>query len=121
MVRKVEVRLVDDLDSGPAEETVRFGLDGVYYEIDLSSKHAKELRAGLERYLAVATRVAQNGRSAQRSRGRTGAAGVDNQVIREWAASRGLEVAPRGRIPRAVLDQYEADASRSASGRRSRA
>src|SRR5262249_55610348 len=39
MARKVEVRLVDDLDQTPAAETVLFALDGVSYEIDLSAKH----------------------------------------------------------------------------------
>ena len=28
MAQKVTVALVDDLDGGPADETVRFGLDG---------------------------------------------------------------------------------------------
>jgi hypothetical protein len=34
------VVLEDDLDGGPADETVRFGLGGAEYEIDLSKKNA---------------------------------------------------------------------------------
>ena len=48
MAKKVTVTLVDDFDGdGAADETVEFGLDGVTYEIDLSSKNAKKLRDDL--------------------------------------------------------------------------
>ncbi|MGN6172881.1 MAG: Lsr2 dimerization domain-containing protein, partial [Streptosporangiaceae bacterium] len=39
MAQKVIVALEDDLDGGPADETVRFGIDGAAYEIDLSKKN----------------------------------------------------------------------------------
>jgi Lsr2 len=122
MARKVEVRLVDDLDSGAADETVRFGLDGVYFEIDLSTRHAKELRSGLERFVQVAQRISQNGRgsASRRARSAGSAAGEHNQAIREWAAANGFEVATRGRIPRSVIEEYEATASRRPAGRRAR-
>jgi hypothetical protein len=45
MARKVGVKLFDDIDGGAADETLRFGLDGTGYEIDVSAKHAEELRA----------------------------------------------------------------------------
>ena len=44
MAEKIQVLLVDDIDGGEATETVNFGLDGVAYEIDLSSDNAKKLR-----------------------------------------------------------------------------
>ena len=44
MAQKIQVLLVDDLDGGEAEGTVRFGLDGVEYEIDLSAEHTEALR-----------------------------------------------------------------------------
>lgn len=48
MAKKVTVTLVDDFDgSGAADETVEFGLDGVTYEIDLSTKNATKLRGDL--------------------------------------------------------------------------
>ena len=40
MAQKITVALEDDLDGGPADETVRFGLGGAEYEIDLSKKNA---------------------------------------------------------------------------------
>jgi Lsr2 len=43
MATKIAVALEDDLDGSPADETVRFGVGGAQYEIDLSN--AKTLRA----------------------------------------------------------------------------
>src|SRR6185312_1709246 len=40
MAQRVTVELEDDLDGGPAYETLRFGLGGLEYEIDLSKKNA---------------------------------------------------------------------------------
>ena len=57
---------IDDLDGSAAEGTIRFGLDGVEYEIDLSAEHSQELRDALARYLGAARRV---GGSAKRPPG----------------------------------------------------
>ena len=35
MAKETITRLIDDLDKSDADETVRFGLDGIEYEIDL--------------------------------------------------------------------------------------
>ena len=43
MARKVQVHLLDDIDGGKADETLKFALDGTNYEIDLSTKHADKL------------------------------------------------------------------------------
>ena len=40
MAQKITVALEDDLDGGPADQTVRFGLEGAEYEIDLSTSNA---------------------------------------------------------------------------------
>ncbi len=45
MAKKVTVTLVDDVDGeAAADESVEFSIDGVTYEIDLSSKNAEKLR-----------------------------------------------------------------------------
>ena len=44
MAQSVQIILEDDLEGGPAEETVQFGLDGRQYEIDLSTANAEKLR-----------------------------------------------------------------------------
>jgi hypothetical protein len=48
---KTVVEWVDDIDGGPAAETVTFALDGVEYEIDLSTEHATQLRASLAEFI----------------------------------------------------------------------
>jgi hypothetical protein len=116
MASKVEVQLIDDLDGGKAEETVKFGLDGVLYEIDLNKKNAKELRAALQQFAQSARRVGRAQASSGPARGRgRGPARTDrdqNQAIREWAQRKGLTVSERGRIARSILEQYEAEAGR---------
>ena len=58
MAKKVTVTLIDDSDGeGAADETVEFGLDGVNYEIDLSSKNAAKLRAELKKWAEAGRRV----------------------------------------------------------------
>ena len=44
MAQRVTVALEDDLDGGPAAETLRFGIGGLEYEIDLSKKNASRFR-----------------------------------------------------------------------------
>ena len=54
MAQKIQTLLIDDLDGKEAEGTVRFGLDGAEYEIDLSAKHAEAMRKALEPYVSAA-------------------------------------------------------------------
>ena len=57
MAQKIQTLLIDDLDGGQADDTLRFGLDGMDYEIDLSAKHAEALRKALAPYLDAARRA----------------------------------------------------------------
>ena len=57
MAQKIQTLFIDDLDGSAAEGTVRFGLDGAEYEIDLNAEHAKELRDALARYVGAARRA----------------------------------------------------------------
>jgi len=100
MARKVTVQLVDDLDGGPADTTVAFGLDGGSYEIDLSARNAAALRDALAQYVGAARKVGRGGR------GRPGSAG-DTAKIREWAKSQGMAVSERGRVAADIREAYE--------------
>ena len=51
MATKVTVELEDDLDGGPADETVRFGIGGSEYEIDLNKKNARAFRKQLAPFI----------------------------------------------------------------------
>ena len=57
MAQRVQTLLIDDLDGGEAESTVRFGLDGAEYEIDLSAEHADALHRALAPYVNAGRRA----------------------------------------------------------------
>ena len=104
MAQKVTVELEDDLDGGPADETVRFGFDGSDYEIDLSKTNAARLRSQLEPYIDHAPKA---GRGPRRRSTRTPSSRQHSGAVRTWARQQGIAVSDRGRIPASVLDQYE--------------
>jgi hypothetical protein len=96
---------------------VRFGLDGQWYEIDLSSKNAAKLRNVMSPYLESATRIPFRdgpgaGTAGARRRGSAGADRDQNRAIRAWARRKGLDVAPRGRIKQEIIDQFQREAAR---------
>ena len=105
MAQKVTVELEDDLDGGPADETVRFGVDGSEYEIDLSKKNAAAFRRKLAPFIDHARKA---GRGARRRPGRTASSRERSADIRAWAKDQGIAVSERGRIPASVVEQYEA-------------
>lgn len=106
MAQTVKIILEDDLDGGPADETVRFGLDGAQYEIDLSSANADKLRAAIRPYVGKARRAQtkQTGRPAAKSSGTR--ANPDTPKIRAWAKENNYNVSDRGRIHQEVQDAY---------------
>ncbi|MBO0804933.1 MAG: Lsr2 family protein [Nocardiopsaceae bacterium] len=106
MAQKVQVLLVDDLDGSQADETVTFGLDGVSYEIDLSTGNAGKLRDELAQYVGHARKA--SAASSRRRRARTGAGREQSARIREWAKAHGKKISERGRIPADILAEYEA-------------
>lgn len=110
MAQKVLVSLVDDLDGSEADETVEFGLDGVSYQIDLSSDNAEELRDALAQYVEHARRSGGRKRAPRAAVGgvaRTAAVDREqNQAIRAWARKNGYNVSDRGRIPTEVVDAF---------------
>ena len=110
MAKKVTVTLVDDFDGeGAADETVEFSIDGVSYEIDLSSKNAAKLRNELKQWVDAGRRVGgrRRGRSAGSGRGRASIDREQSAAIREWARSNGHEVSDRGRISAAIQKAFD--------------
>jgi hypothetical protein len=117
VARREIVVLEDDLDGGKADETVKFALDGVQYEIDLSDKNASKLRGAFADYIASGRRVGRGGvvvggRAAARARGSAAADREQNKAIRAWAKRKGRNISDRGRIPQEIVDEYNADAGR---------
>ncbi|WP_258802351.1 histone-like nucleoid-structuring protein Lsr2 [Pseudarthrobacter sp. NS4] len=107
MVTRTVIELIDDLDGSQASETIRFGLDGTDYEIDLTEQNAGSLRSALARYVEAG----RKGSSSVRRQVTTIAPAVDTKAIRHWAADNGVAVNPRGRIKEDVVQQYLASLS----------
>jgi hypothetical protein len=105
MAQKVTVALEDDLDGGPADETVRFAIGGAHYEIDLSTSNAAAFRRQLAPFIEHARKT---GRGPRRRTGRPASSRERSGDIRAWAKQAGIAVSERGRIPASVIDQYEA-------------
>ena len=106
MAQRVQTLFVDDLDGSAAEATVRFGVDGADYEIDLNAANAKALGDALEKYIQAGRRV--SGSARRPVRGRRPAAGASNSAeVRAWAKSQGLKVSDRGRIPASVIASFK--------------
>lgn len=110
MAQKVQVILVDDVDGGEADETVSFALDGVSYEIDVSSANAEAIREALAPWVEHARRL--GGRSSVRGRSgaksRPAAERTDLSEVRAWARENGFQVSDRGRVSSEVRAAYEA-------------
>lgn len=111
MAQKVTVELVDDLDGTAADTvtTVRFGLDGVGYEIDLNEHNAAALRGILGKYLAAGRRLGAPPKPDKPARigVRPVADREQTRAIREWARQNGHNLSDRGRISAQILAAFE--------------
>lgn len=105
MAQKVQVVLVDDVDGGPADETVSFSLDGVSYEIDLSTDNAARLREAMATWTGLARRVGGRQRPTKRQ---TAPRGASTTTVRDWGREHGFAVNDRGRISAELRAAYDA-------------
>jgi len=103
MAQRVTVALEDDLDGGPADETVRFAFGA-------AEKNAAAFRKKLAPFVEHARKA---GRAQPRRASRTAASRQRSGDIRAWAKDHGIAVSPRGRIPASVVEQYQAATSGS--------
>ncbi|MGP3984027.1 histone-like nucleoid-structuring protein Lsr2 [Streptomyces sp. KR80] len=103
MAQRVVVTLSDDIEGGEAAETVTFGLDGKFYEIDLNTANAKKLRGVLAPYVEAGRKRSKSGKTYRHT-----AVAPDPAAVRAWARSHGMEVPPRGRIPKRVYEAFNA-------------
>lgn len=107
MATKKTVTLVDDLDgSSTAAETVTFNLDGVDYEIDLTVKHAKQIRSEFKPWVEAGRRT--GGRRRTAASAASTPREVEPAALRQWARENGYEVSPRGRVPDIIVAAHAA-------------
>jgi Lsr2 len=113
MAQQTTVRFVDDLDGSEASGTFDFSLEGRSYQIDLSDENAAKLRDALAPYVDAARKA--GGRSRGRAARQTAVAEKparssreETAAIRQWARDNGHQVSERGRIPKSVIEAYQA-------------
>ncbi|GAA2734868.1 Lsr2 family protein [Pedococcus aerophilus] len=107
MAQRVNIVLEDDIDGSPADETVTFALDGVSYEIDLTTANATALREALAPYVGHGRRSGGRRSSGAKSAPRSTGGKKDLTDVREWARNNGHKVSERGRISAEVQAAYD--------------
>jgi hypothetical protein len=113
VAQKLVKLFVDDLDGSEANETIRFGFEGVTYDIDLSSVNAQEFRDTMRPFVEHARRVARS-QTARTAASRTdGPRSVsasqrrsDLAAARKWLRGQGETVSDKGRIAAVQLQKY---------------
>lgn len=108
MASKTTIVLEDDLEGGPADETLQFSLGGKDYEIDLNTKNATLFRRQLAAFVDHARPAVGAGQSRRPTR--TASSRKRSAAIRAWAKQEGIDISDRGRIPANVIEQYQATA-----------
>lgn len=113
MAKKVTVTLIDDVDQEAfADETVEFGLDGIQYEIDLSSENAASLREQFDVWVSHARKVSSRKHGGggvavgTATKARVAVDRGQSAAIREWARQNNKRVSARGRISSEIIDAY---------------
>jgi hypothetical protein len=115
MATQTSVTVIDDITGEPGAETVTFGIDGGWYELDLTSANRDKLYSSLADFVAKARKVTSKTRKAGKaSPVQLGTASAtrdraQTKAIREWARGHGYQISDRGRIPLNVETAYNAN------------
>ena len=119
MARKTTELITDDFDGtvlDPSEVIVEtFTINGVQYSLDLGGKSADKFDKDMQKWIDKATRIGGRAKRSTNKRATapnttTTAARPDKAqlaAIREWARNNGYEVSVRGRIPQAIVDEFD--------------
>lgn len=110
MAQKTQVVLTDDVDGTEATQTITFAFQGVSYEIDLNDDHASALEESFSDWISSARRINEprGGKTRRASAGASApGGGRDLNDVRSWLRSNGHEVADRGRVSQALLEEYD--------------
>lgn len=100
--------------------TVEFSFAGKSYSIDLTNAERAEFEKAISKYIDAASgqgrpaakkttaRKSTRKKATSRKSAQRESSGPDAKAIRAWAVENGIEVPQRGRIPGAVIAQFEA-------------
>lgn len=110
MAQRVRTILISDLSGDEVEaggESVSFSYRGTDYVIDLTAKEA----AGFDKAMA---RYVDRSRKGGRTRSTRAPSGVSQSHrdrvadMKAWATQQGLDYPKRGRLPKSLVDAYDA-------------
>lgn len=105
VAKSTTVTLIDDVNGQVADETVNFSLDGVGYEIELTTEHAHQLRKEVMAWANAGRSVRAQDPSGPRIV-RVATDQEERDAIRKWGALHGYEFLSRGRIKYHIIDAY---------------
>ena len=101
--------IVDDISGEEGADPVRFSLDGVTWEVDLTPANRKLLDEALRPFTSNARRVRLSMNEPQPKALRpTAPVKYDRTQLVAWAERFDVKLPSRGRVPRSILDQYDA-------------
>lgn len=115
IIRRCDLPVKRGRETAPHGEVVSddlptsFALEGVAYESDLCDEHKQELRDCLAKFIAASTEVrsSSGGSGVRRAlKGKKG--GFTTKDVRQWMQEQGRDVAPSGRLPNEVIEEYRA-------------
>jgi hypothetical protein len=107
LAQRMQMTFMDDLDGSEAAGTVRFGLAGAEYEIDLSAANAEKLGKAIEPYIAAGRKV--RGTMPRRaSRASAGSGGPNPAAAPQRAKDQGIAVKDKGRVPDELVVRFRA-------------
>jgi len=104
LATRIVTEVRDDLDGSDATQAVRFALDGVEYEIDLSERNANRFRQSIAEFVGHARKV--SGRRDRKPDLSVGADMSEAGPMRRWLMEYGYDVSERGRIPAWLQQVY---------------
>ncbi len=109
MAKRVITLVTDDISGETSDDvaTHTFSVDGIFYEIDLGADNYDRLLEVLSPYISSGRKsgaVAKRGPAKRRAAD----AGPDPATVRRWAKEQGIDVSLRGRVPKEVIEKYNA-------------
>lgn len=92
----------------PEDKPYPFTVEGVNYEADLCERHQRELADCLAPFVAISRPVSSRTGTAVRKalKGKSGV--FTTKDVRNWLREQGREVAPSGRLPNELIQEYVA-------------
>jgi hypothetical protein len=94
-----------DISGKPDAATVTFGLEGEWYEIDLTDDEKKQLESKLRSYLTKGRKAAP--KQPEKKRMVPAMTPEEREKIRAWGRENGFDVPEFGRIPKQLQAAYD--------------